>query len=317
MNNVNNEIMNNNNPMQPQMPTNNDMPAFGGRFFPSLEDEPTNMNMMPGMNMQQTTPIAPTVDNNVNNNLIDLTDFSIDKEQTPMTIPSFGTPVAPTQEPSLPSSNEPKMPEFSIPEFNIPDFNAGPISTEGNIINLESLQNNNPIVEPNNNPISSPMIDTPSMDVLNEDFGAPNQFNMNIPAPNFDKPMEPINNNNTIPNINEPAFVGPQTFIEPSPIVTPNFGINTQPNEFINPSIPPVQPQIPAFDMNFNLPMNDNFGIMPPVESTNNVVETKDVTPVTNTIKNLANSLAAFGFKINVVEEDLSNMTKLIIEVEK
>ena len=105
--------------------------------------------------------------------------------------------------------------------------------------------------------------------------------------------------------------------LEPSPIVTPNFGINTQQNEFINPQTPPVQPQRPAFDMNFNLPMNDNFGIMPPVESTNNVVETKDITPVTNTIKSLANSLSAFGFKINVVEEDLSNMTKLIIEVEK
>ena len=317
MNNVNNGMMNNNNPMQPQMPTNNDMPAFGGSFFPSLEDEPTNMNMMPGMNMQQTTPIAPTVDNNVNNNLIDLTDFSVDKEQTPMTIPSFGTPVAPMQEPSMPSLNEPKMPEFSIPDFNIPDFNAGPISTEGNIINLESLQNNNPIIEPNNNPISSPMIDTPSMEVLNEDFGAPNQFNMNIPTPNFDKPMEPINNNNAIPNINEPAFGRPQTFIEPSPIVTPNFGINTQANEFINPQTPPVQPQMPAFDMNFNQPINDNFGITSPVEPTNNVVETKDVTPVTNTIKNLANSLSAFGFKINVVEEDLSNMTKVIIEVEK
>lgn len=61
MNNMSNNNMgmnSQNNNLVPQEPT------FGGRFFPSLEDEPTNMNMG-GIN----------IPNQNNNNLIDLTDM--------------------------------------------------------------------------------------------------------------------------------------------------------------------------------------------------------------------------------------------------
>ena len=99
---------------------NKPAPTFGGSFFPSLEDEPTNMNMMGEMNQQPVPPIAPQVNNDLNNNLIDLTDLSLEKEQTPMTIPSFGTPVMPaTNEPSMPNLNSPEIPEFNIPDLNL------------------------------------------------------------------------------------------------------------------------------------------------------------------------------------------------------
>ena len=292
MNNVNNEMINNN-PMQPEMQKQNDMPSFGGRFFPSLEDEPTNMNMMGEMNQQPVPPIAPQVNNDLNNNLIDLTDLSLEKEQTPMTIPSFGTPVMPaTNEPSMPNLNSPE-----IPEFNIPDLNSMP--NNGNIINLENLQNNNPAVQPMN--------ESASMEILNADFGAPNPM-LNL---NFGAPMENTPGFNEPLNINQPTFVEPQTFNQP------NFGINQPPVEPLNTMVQSQQP-MPSFDINLNQPMYGNFDNVPPMEpSNNNMDSTKDVTPVTNTIKNLANSLSSFGFKINVNEEDLPNMAKITIEVEK
>lgn len=314
MNNVNNEMINNN-PMQPEMQKQNDMPSFGGRFFPSLEDEPTNMNMMGGMNQQPVPPIAPQVNNDLNNNLIDLTDLSLEKETnsnlipnfgtrinddeeegnngSPMTIPSFGTPVMPTiNEPTMPNLNSPE-----IPKFNIPDLNSMP--NNGNIINLENLQNNNPAVQPMN--------ESASMEILNADFGAPNP----MPNPNFGAPMENTPEFNETLNINQPTFVEPQTFNQP------NFGINQPPVEPLNTMIQ-LQQSMPSFDINLNQPMYGNFDNVPPMEpSNNNMASTKDVTPVTNTIKNLANSLSSFGFKINVNEEDLPNMAKITIEVEK
>lgn len=298
MNNVNNEMINNN-PMQPEMQKQNDMPSFGGRFFPSLEDEPTNMNMMGGMNQQPVPPIAPQVNNDLNNNLIDLTDLSLEKEQTPMTIPSFGTPVMPaTNEPSMPNLNSPE-----IPEFNIPDLNSMP--NNGNIINLENLQNNNPAVQPMN--------ESASMEILNADFGAPNPMT-NL---NFGAPMENTPGFNETLNNNQPTFGEPQTFIEPQPFGQPNFGLNQSPVEPLNNVVQPQHP-MPSFDINLNQPMYSNFDNVPPMESSNNnIASTKDVTPVTNTIKNLANSLSSFGFKINVNEEDLPNMAKITIEVEK
>ena len=294
MNNVNNEMINNN-PMQPEMQKQNDMPSFGGRFFPSLEDEPTNMNMMGGMNQQPVPTIAPQVNNDLNNNLIDLTDLSLEKEQTPMTIPSFGTPVMPaTNEPTMPNLNGPE-----IPEFNIPDLSTNSMPNNGNIINLESLQNNNPSVQPMN--------ESASMEILNADFGAPNP----MPNLNFGAPME-----NT-PGFNETLNNNQPTFVEPQPFGQPNFGLNQSPVEPLNNVVQPQQP-IPSFDINLNQPMYGNFDNVPSMEpSNNNMASTKDVTPVTNTIKNLANSLSSFGFKINVNEEDLQNMAKIIIEVEK
>ena len=68
--NMNNNLVNNNVGVTPQTTNlNNQEPTFGGRFFPSLEDEPTNMNMggMSGQIQQKQE---------INSNLIDLTDIN-------------------------------------------------------------------------------------------------------------------------------------------------------------------------------------------------------------------------------------------------
>ena len=65
-NNVNN-IPNNNISPQPQSQPQSQEPTFGGRFFPSLEDEPTNMNLGGNLNQQPTQMSTGS--------LIDLTDL--------------------------------------------------------------------------------------------------------------------------------------------------------------------------------------------------------------------------------------------------
>jgi hypothetical protein len=277
----------NNNLGQPSMEPVNQGPTFGGRFFPSLEDEPTNMNMISGLNEQPTTLMAPPINNNdSNNNLIDLTDLSIEKEIAPMTQPNFSNPTM-----NIPNIDTPASMNLNLNQennFEMPTLGANPIPMSDTIINLDSLQNNNLAVQ-------TPQ-PSATMEILNADFGAPN----------------PVSNQfNTLPNIdlNIPQTQGfniPQNPIQPESILNQ-----------VNPSMLNQQP-MPSMDINPMPTMQTNFSDAAPapmVES--NIVPSKDVTPVTNTIKNLVNSLAAFGYKINIVEEDLLNTAKIIIEVEK
>ena len=303
---MNNEQMNNN-LNQPNMNMPNQGPTFGGRYFPSLEDEPTNMNMMGGLNATPVAPASPSINNDLNNNLIDLTDLSLDKEPTSMVQPNLNMPPMDTQ-PTMPMNatfNEPQTNNFEMPNLG-----ANPIPTSDNIINLESLQNNNPAVKP----IIEPTPNEPvSMDILNADFGAPtpmpnnmpNQFNMGpsmAPTPDFNIPQ---------PSFNEaPSFVQPNLGVNPTMMPQPE---PTMPNPQFNPNFDfNTPPAMPVTDFGINNPVASTI---PSMES--NLPTTKDVTPVTNTIKNLVTNLEAFGYKINVTEENLPTTSKLIIEIEK
>lgn len=299
----NNEM--NNNFGQPDL---NQGPTFGGRFFPSLEDEPTNMNMMGGLNNGPVAPTMPpmtepagvTATPNMNNNLIDLTDLSADNEQMTPPMPNFGSqqPNIPTMEPqmNIPGIDPMLNNNFNQPtnnNFEMPNIGVNPIPANDSIINLENLQNNNPSVTPMSEPVS--------MDILNADFGAPQPMqNPSMPTPTVD--------------LNIPQTQG---FVD---IPTPNFGINQQPMMGTQQPMPSFninqnQQMQPTFENPMSIPNIDNNISMPNTEI--NSISTKDVTPVTNTIKNLVNSLTGFGYKINITEEDLMNMTKVIIEVEK
>lgn len=338
--------MNNNNFGQPEA---NQAPAFGGRFFPSLEDEPTNMNMMGGLNNGPSIPMATATPEpmvvptqpNINNNLIDLTDLSVDNEQHNSINTNFGpAPTMPTMsEPMGMLSIEQPMSiptpmgtnEFSSQpnnSFEIPNMGANPMPS------IESLQNNNPTVVPTTEPVS--------MDILNADFGAPQQMPAFGSAPTMSAMPEPMGMPDPSMDVNIPQgsnFGGPIPNFDPIqqpmvdiPQAMPNFGQNSNPTI---PSMPePMGMPIPSMDMNMpqggnvgaamTIPSFDNNAPIPTFDNNMgtpnaeiNTTSQKDVTPVTNTIKSLVNSLAAFGFKINVVEEDLSNMTKLTIEVEK
>lgn len=294
-----NNDMTNNNLGQPNMNQQNQGPTFGGRFFPSLEDETTNMNMMGGLNESlNTPPVAPAISNNeLNNNLIDLTDLSIEKDLST----NFGTQSLNTANPTIEPISNTNLTQMPNNNFDSSTLGVNSLPMNDNIINLDSLQNNNPTVRPVSEPVS--------METLNADFGAPtsmpNQINTSMTS------------NLTMPSI--------QSFNEPQIPVQPNFD-PVQPT-----MIPQQQPlmnnQQPMMDLNVNQNQpiqGPNEFVTPSMPFVNNmaavdndVVPTKDVTPVTNTIKNLVTSLESFGYKINVTEEDLPNMSKLTIEIEK
>lgn len=336
--------MNNNNFGQPET---NQAPAFGGRFFPSLEDEPTNMNMMGGLNNGPSMPVAPVspepmgvpTSPNMNNNLIDLTDISNEDESSSGTAPSFG----PTPAPAMPTMPEPAgMPSMEQPmatptpmgtndfnstinnSFEMPNMGANPMPS------IESLQNNNPSVAPTTEPVS--------MDILNADFGAPQTMpNFGpvlgstipepavMPTPSMDMNMPQGGNfGGQIPNfdpIQQPMMDGPQTMPSFGPVPGPTM---PEPAVMPTPSMNMNMPQggnfgepmtIPNIDNNVTIPTFDNNMGMPNMEI--NATSQKDVTPVTNTIKNLVNSLKEFGYNINIIEDDLINVSKLTIEIEK
>ena len=300
---LNNE-MTNNNFSQPNMNGFNPGPTFGGRFFPSLEDEPTNMNMMGGNGLQQPQVVQPIPSSNpMNNSLIDLTDLSVEKET--VSIPELGSqPLTPPAFESTLNNN------FNQPQNNFDIPNLGleptPMPVNDNIINLNSLQNNNPTVKP--------VTESVPMDILDADFGAPkapalepiNQFDMGQVNLNAPSPQNQISSdfgfNQPMMQSQQPQMppVQPMSNFDMSQSVMPNFEMN--------------QPVVPNFDM--NQPVVPNFEL-PTEISTTNETALKDVTAVTNTIKNLVTSLEAFGYKINVTEEDLTTISKLTIEVEK
>ena len=98
----------------------------------------------------------------------------------------------------------------------------------------------------------------------------------------------------------------PQQPIEPAipeNIPTQNdFSQQPQMSELINNSTStPVQSEINS-NPSMNIQVNPNQ---------------KDLSPVLNTLKNLAINLEAFGYKLNVSEENLENSIKLVIEIEK
>ena len=276
MNNGQLNNMQNNTVGQTDINQTNQVPAFGGRFFPSLEDEPTNMNMMGGINGQPNIPVTQ----NMNNNLIDLTDLSLEKEPIP-------TPTFNVGETSI---NMPPLNEIPLNNFETPNLGNNSSVPNDNIINLESLQKNNPNAQPIPEPVS--------MDILNADFGFPQP----IPTPI-----------NVAPNLG----INVPTASETQNSMPLNFGLNQPPVAPINNQMASQQ-SMPNLDININPSLQGDFVPVPDVvEKPVTSVTVKDVTPVTNTIKNLVTSLTSFGFKINITEENLPNIAKIVIEVEK
>lgn len=291
---LNTNMINNNfnQPIQPQVNQPSQEPTFGGKFFPSLEDEPTNMNML-GANINQPIMATPTSVPNVGerNNLIDLTDLSLDKE------PTIGTPNVSTQ-PITPPSPEPSPQNLQMPssnfEFPSPsEMNTSP--TTDNIVSLENLQSN----------INSTPAPTPT---ITNDFATQTPIQEPTPVTQFDmsqnvapqSQIPSVPNLEQLNNIQQNDFSVPQDQSMTREISEVNIPNNTQSTAFPT--------------------MNSDFSQTTPIPSPEAVSMPstgKDVTPVTNIIKNLVSSLEAFGYKLNIQEENLPTSAKITIEVEK
>lgn len=316
----------NNGGMQPQNLNNmqESEPTFGGRFFPSLEDEPTNMNMG-GMNMignypqnQEPTP---------NNNLIDLTDINTEKEM-PISSPNqnFQTP-EPVQPEYLRQNIEiPKSQigvesstiqqsitnENSINQYqsqsdnisinqNIPTYNAAEINSQPNV------NNSMDIPAPNLNPLESHSM----MEQSVQDFANPIKEIEPQQVPTFD--MSASMN----PNITPPDITLNQEMTPVNPIVENNFEMPLEQQSLSNqipaPSVVEANPNMPPINQGINKPISE---IPSPVEEVQNFPQ-KEVEPVLNTLRTLATSLQNFGYNINIMEEDLGASAKITIEIQK
>ena len=313
-NNQFNNMMNNN---VGGMPTTNNVqePTFGGRFFPSLEDEPTNMNMG-GMNIAQTQPQMPNIPQtsnegttpNMNNNLIDLTDIASEKEPiSPNPTPTFMNQPMPSQPQEIVQNNQTINPEPMINQFNIPQENeisnqmVNPI--ENNTVNLDSLQTNN---QPNfSNPYPTPGMSPEqinnAMPDLAQDFQNISQPTQNIPQFDMSQNIAPANFNQP-PVLNEAVNIPQNNYPEqPAMSIASDFT-----NPTINNEIPNVSNFNPEVSQMASIP-NEEIQQFPQ----------KEVLPVVNTIKSIATSLEAFGYKINMIDEDGATSYKITIEIEK
>ena len=266
-NNLNNGVENN----------GQQAPTFGGRFFPSMEDEPTNMNMggitpqpMPANNM------TPNMNNNLNNSspLIDLTDEETDInpelgiEQSTPNIPDMNQVQQPIA-PEMPMQGQ--NPSMVVP--NIPDINQAPMMGE-QMPNVEQpMPNiNQPLQGMNQAPI-----DGLNNDYINNDMMADPDFdeNMNIPnIPDMNQMQQPVAPE--IPMMEEASMNN-----------MPNMAIQ-EPQMNIAPNNVPEQP-----------------------------LQEKNIVPVVNMIKNLAMSIESLGYKLNITESNESNSYNINIEVEK
>lgn len=319
---MNNNQFENNNMMQQPMQNLQPEPTFGGRFFPSLEDEPTNMNFGINNNNQNNQNLMQSP----NNNFIDLTDLNIGNQinQQPLQNNNIIQPMTPIIEQSNLNTN-------IIPEAQkiVPDFNSNPLEqtlNAGNIINLDSLKQNQELgIQPIQEPIN---IDNNFQEVMS-DFSSNTSFipnsmestilnDQNLAPQNTDIYPSPINQG--IDNNYNMA----QNFEVPNIDINPTMGNNYSINSNI---IPNVEEAINYDNINYNQPpiqepIMQNANIEP-ILPNNNIVQTeqlqqqKDVMPVINTMKSLAVNLENFGYRIRITDEDSMSSYKITIEVDK
>ena len=293
--------MNNNNfSNQGTQQTSQPEPTFGGRFFPSLEDEPTNMNLNSNMNIQSPTLTSSGFNSSP---LIDLTDLSSDK----------------TQNPSV--SQDPTNQSISLPNLD----NSSPISLDQ--LNITPT----PLPENQNINLSQPKEESLNINpISNQSNNQPIDLNQNI---NLSQPKEESLNINPIPNQlnNQPIDLNQNIPSQPEPVnnMLNNFNLGNSKidvQQSIEPQTPNI-PQMPNIEQitaenttnqeQFYQPNNTN-----PIPNATNLepisnTPKKDIIPVANMIKNLAIGIGEFGYKINITENDSNNSYSITIEVEK
>lgn len=278
----NNNNMNNNTTNNQEIPTSKPQePTFGGRFFPSLEDEPTNMNL--GMNMNISQPNQQQTNTNISNGpLIDLTDLD-------------NTQIIPTQ----------SLIQTSPVTNTIPTPMDNSINQPMNILQPESIPNS---TQPNSIPYenyNSPTPQTPPVEL-----NVPPVPEIQVPSINLTEIQQqtPLVTNN---NIND--FAVPNNDIPQSQVVS----YESNPEQVISQTTNMEQPKesIPqnSIDINSIPNLNNNYSNTTTVTNE----PKKDIIPVVNMIKNLAISIESLGYKLDIDEDDSDASYKITIEVEK
>ena len=297
---LNNQLNQNNMIGQDLQSQNTSEPTFGGKFFPSLEEQSTNINL--NTNMQNNNqPTTPPINNE--SNLIDLTDLS-----------------GVTPQPTI--NNQATAEPSSLPSFDINQVLNNNSNTP-----QESLNTNNEIL---NNLSTIPTIDqniqaqepTPVVDINTSDNSNQQQIDNNV---NLDystalpSQEEAINLNTTdqLPDINSNIDLNTEQSLpnleslQQNPSQNISLDLNNEPNL-------DSLPNLNTEEQNMQ-PMPEPNNLETPIEdqTTNIKPEEKNIIPVVNMIKNLAAGFEALGYSIKLEESDESNSYKIQIEVEK
>ena len=303
----NNELLSNqlnqNNMLGQDLQTQNtNEPTFGGKFFPSLEEQSTNMNSNTNvLNDIQQTPPPINNEPNINNgsNLIDLTDLSGVTSQ-----PTIND--QPTAEPS-------SLPSFDINQIlnNNSNDPQESLNTNNNLSTIPTIDQNVPAPESN-----------PGIDINISNNSNQQQIDNNINLDNsttLPSQEESLNINTTdqLPNINSDTNFNDKPLIpnieelQQDPSQNVSLDLNNEPNLD---SLPNLNPE----EQNMQ-PMPEPNNLETPIEdqTTNIKPEEKNIIPVVNMIKNLAAGFEALGYSIKLEESDESNSYKIQIEVEK
>ncbi|MBR3161418.1 MAG: ParB/RepB/Spo0J family partition protein [Bacilli bacterium] len=319
--NMNNDIINNQNlntdpsktPQQPQEPT------FGGRFFPSLEDSPTNMNM--------NQNIDAFNNNSTNQQSSPLIDLTGDNNETDQQTPEF---LQTNNQVSLQNStdynqlgNTQEIPDIQQEQPIAPNLDV--LST--NIIdNKETIQNNNisQNSELTNNFNESTVSDETNQNINNDMLQSTNNISQSETPPI----------NNSINNLTENSMENPNTEASintipdntiPSPIdITNENSISTANTNDSTPEIVQqsenIQGQTTEQVQTTQEEQPQEQNIVANVQSTINEEKTsatKDIIPVVNMIKSLAVNIENLGYKLNITESNNEGSYEINIEVEK
>lgn len=306
--NMNNTQINNNginNNMESQVRNSQPQePTFGGRFFPSLEDEPTNMNMG-GINVSNVTTKSQ------NNNLIDLTDIGLEKtNQSQNLSPS-------NSQNQIEQSSQTNIYSKTNYSQGLQQEQLNPIpSPIENVINTSEASNLRQINHQNQNNISPVNLEQISQDTVQGTYNNTQNINQN--------PIEIAQNN--IPYNQEFAAQAPQfdmsQNIAPTPQNSTQQLSNFQNIEQTVISQPKIQQNMSSEMQNYQLSQSQpiiNQEIPPIIENSTstNITIQKNSEVTINIIKDLVKNLGTLGYQINMNEENLPNSIKLTIEVEK
>lgn len=292
MNNEQNIQMNQGMFTTPSMPENptpapQQAPAFGDRFFPSLEDQETNLNLTNPFEIPSPAPSSNLTAQPMMENLVDTNPLPQSNAiPTPQPMPNIEPTSIPSQPepainiPSFVTNNQtiPSMPNFmdntNMPiESNLQPTNLPNNFEETNPINLGNglTPSNNIVAEPIINPIVQPTPASPT------------------PMPNIEPPVEPI-----IPPTQSPQIETP--IVSTSPIIESQKEVTTP--------MPTIEIAAQNDKQEETIPTLDN-------KSTDNIIN------AINALKNLGLSIQSIGYKATISEEDTPTTYKIVIELEK
>jgi len=311
---MNNEILNNNNlggiSNQTTPQNQNTTPTFGGRFFPSLEDEQTNM----GLNTEIPSPITNQENtNNLQQNIqsspmIDLTNLNNTTSENINTLnnnpqleptPNILNPVSNNIPNSVSNTPEQQNQELSIKMDNLENNSLNNLGEQPVMPNLDQIKDEQTVqklsnISPQETPI--PNIEVPQPELVSS------------VAPTLEptQQISPIEISATsVPNI-ESQIPNSNSIESQLKINNQQEQIITTPNESAPPTLEPTQ-EVSVVTAENKLPTVEQPQLL----------EKKDIIPAVNTIKSIVDTLSQLGYSLNTSENDNGDRYNITIEIVK